>query len=957
MVGINMEDVIGVLGTIKWYLVALGALLVVAAAAAVGAHWVRKPARGLVRGNAALGAVVSIVVVVNLIILVPMSTLIGMTLGEGRKVSEATTGQARELSQRIAGEGFVLLKNDGDLLPLEGVDSLNLFGWASENPAYAGGGSGGINDLYPTVSIRQSLEDAGFQVNSDLADFYADYSDKPEMSINKQSWSLPEPPVDTYPQELLDGAKDFSDVAVITFSRGASEGQNDLPTDVTQANFEGNSPDYADFEPGEHYLKLSRTERDLVDMVCGNFDDVIVLINSVNPMELGFLDEHPQIKSALWVPGPGHAGFEALGRILDGEINPSGRTTDTFVYDMTQAPWWNNAVKTDYSNMKDLTVDGMNAGKPQQFSPAFLNYAEGIYVGYKFYETAADEGLIDYDATVQFPFGHGLSYTTFTQTMGDVTESGDGDELTFSVEVTNTGDVAGKDVVQVYFEPPYTDGSIEKASANLLDEKKTDLLEPGDSQTIDVTIAKDDLASYDYQKEKAWVLEAGDYVISINADSHTVLDSRTVAVADTIVYSGDTGDATHTGDLTAATNPFDDAAGSVNYLSRAGHFANYAAATAKAGDTLPEELRAQYHINKNFDHGTYLDPDATMPVTGAKNGVRLVDLRGKSVDDPEWDKLLDELTVDEMVDMTSLAGYQTAAAPSVGKVQVIDADGPAAINNNFTGDGSIGFGVATLIAMTWNPDLVHDYGEMMGRMAREMGIAGWYAPGVNIHRSAFGGRNYEFYSEDGTLSGIMATAAIAGCQSQGVYAFIKHFALYDGNSKMVSVWSNEQAIREIYLKPFEMGVKDGGSQALMVSWNYIGVKWAGEDPHLLKTVLRDEWGFEGMAISDYFRDNGHGFMNADAALANGVDAMLSTYGAGPNVPKDTSDASTVRYMREASRHILHTVANSWVYEHGEPKEPMPVWKIVLIGADVAVGLLAVGAEALMVRRYLRRKRG
>ena len=532
MVGINMEDVIGVLQTCKWYLVALGVLLVIAVAVAVGAHWIGKPLRGLVRGNAVLGAILSIVVVVNLIVLIPMSTLIGMAFSERATVSEGTTEEAKQLSERIAEEGFVLLKNDDGLLPLDGVDSINLFGWASENPSYAGGGSGGINDLYEKVSIQQSLEDAGFRVNQDLADFYAEYSDRPEMSINKQSWSLPEPPIDSYPQELIDGAKAFSDVAVITLSRAASEGQNDLPTDVSQAKFESNSTAYQDFEAGEHYLKLSQTEEDLVDMVCGNFDNVIVLVNSANPMELGFLDQHEQIKSAIWCPGPGHAGFSALGRILNGEVNPSGRTTDTLVYDMTRTPWWNSAVKTDYSNMKDMTVQGMNAGVPQDFSPAYLDYTEGIYVGYKFYETAADEGLIDYDSVVQFPFGHGLSYTTFDQSMSDITENGD--ELSFEVTVTNTGDVAGKDVVEVYYNPPYTNGGIEKATANLLDERKTDLLEPGESQTINLTFTPDDLASYYYEDAKAWVLEAGDYTISINADSHTELDSRVWTVADEI---------------------------------------------------------------------------------------------------------------------------------------------------------------------------------------------------------------------------------------------------------------------------------------------------------------------------------------------------------------------------------------------------------------------------------------
>ncbi|WP_417193650.1 glycoside hydrolase family 3 C-terminal domain-containing protein, partial [Bifidobacterium pullorum] len=614
MVGINMEDVIGVLQTCKWYLVALGILLVISVAVAVGAHWIGKPLRGLVRGNALLGAILSIVVVVNLIVLIPMSTLIGMAFSERATVSKGTTEEAEQLSERIAEEGFVLLKNDDGLLPLDGVDSINLFGWASENPSYAGGGSGGINDLYEKVSIQQSLEDAGFQVNQDLADFYAEYSDRPEMSINKQSWSLPEPPVDSYPQELIDGARDFSDVAIITFSRAASEGQNDLPTDVSQAKFESNSTEYQDFEAGEHYLKLSQTEEDLVDMVCGNFDNVIVLVNSANPMELGFLDQHEQIKSAIWCPGPGHAGFSALGRILNGEVNPSGRTTDTLVYDMTQTPWWNSAVKTDYSNMKDMTVQGMNVGVPQDFSPAYLDYTEGIYVGYKFYETAADEGLIDYDSVVQFPFGHGLSYTTFDQSMGDIAENGD--ELSFEVTVTNTGDAAGKDVVEVYYNPPYTNGGIEKATANLLDEQKTDLLEPGESQTIDFTFTPDDLASYDYEDAKAWVLEAGDYTISINADSHTELDSRVWTVDDDIVYNGEN---THNGDLVAAVNEFDDANGDLPYLSRADHFANYEEAAAKGSDVLPDDLRAQYHINENFDYTTYLDPDAQMPTTGARN--------------------------------------------------------------------------------------------------------------------------------------------------------------------------------------------------------------------------------------------------------------------------------------------------------------------------------------------------
>lgn len=949
MVGINMEDVIGVLQTCKWYLVTLGVLLAVGLVVAISCHWIAKPTRQLVRSSTFVGMMASIVAVASLICLGPMSTLIGLTMGSST-VSEATTEDAKQVAERIAEEGFVLLKNDDDTLPLKSVKKLNLFGWASENPTYSGGGSGGINENYEVISLRQGLEHAGFSVNPGLAKFYASYtSDRPEMTIQKQSWTLPEPAISTYSDSLLEQAKAYSDVAVITLTRGASEGANDLPTDMSKTDIDSNSKDYQEFSENDHYLRLSHTERDLVSMVCKNFDKVVVLYNGANPMELGFLNEHQQIKAALWCAGPGHVGFDAVGKILSGKVNPSGRTTDTFVYDMTKAPYRNNAVKTNYSNMKDLAVDGMNAGKPQKFSPAYIDYAEGIYVGYKFYETAADEGAIDYDSVVQYPFGYGLSYTTFKQEMSDITEKNG--ELSFTVTVTNSGTTAGKDVVETYFNPPYTDGDIEKATANLIDEQKTKLLEPGESQEIKVSFALDDLASYDYQTEKAYVLDSGKYHISINADSHNELDSKDYVVTSRKVYSGET---MHNGDKVAATNQFDDCNGDIQYLSRANGFANYDESTAAGSDVMSEKDRAVYHVNSNFDFTTYLDSKATMPITGAKNNLKLADLRGAAYDDERWDQLLDEMSVGDMVRLTSLAGYQTAAVDSIGKVKTNDADGPAAINNNFTGAGSIGFPVATVVAGTWNPKLVERYGEIMGAMAKEMDVAGWYAPGVNIHRTPFGGRNYEFYSEDGTLSGIMAVSAIKGAAKHGVYAYIKHFALYDGNAKMVSVWSNEQAIREIYLKPFEMGVKDAHTHALMVAWNYLGVKWVGECGNLLNTVLRDEWGFQGMAISDYFRDNGHGFMNADAAVANGMDAMLSTYGSGPNVPRNVKDASTVQYMRRASKNILYTVVGSWMYEEGSDQVGLEPWKKIVVGADAAVGVVLIAVEVVAIRRYRRR---
>ncbi|WP_449495013.1 glycoside hydrolase family 3 C-terminal domain-containing protein [Bifidobacterium rousetti] len=915
----------------------------------VAAHWF-KGRRAIIRGNVAVAGVAAVVVIANLIALGPMSTLISLTMGSGQATAD-TTRKAQTVAEQIAGEGTVLLKNDDGLLPLSGTSKVNMFGWTSANPVYGGTGSGAINDLYETVSIQQGLENAGISINQELVDFYKDYQDGRETSSDtNMSWQLPEPPVSTYSKKLIANAKQYSDVAMLVLGRLGGEGYTDLPVNAG-GEVAGNSKEYKEFEPGEHYLQLSKTERDLVNLVCENFDDVIVLYNGNNPMQLGFIDEHPQIKSALWLAGAGNVGFNALGRIITGDINPSGRTSDTFVYDMTSTPWWNNAVKTSYSNMKDLTVTGLANGKMTEFSPSFINYAEGIYVGYKYYETASDEGAIDYDKTVQYPFGYGLSYTTFEQKMSDITES-DG-KLTFTVTVTNTGDKAGKDVVEVYSNPPYTNGGIEKATANLIATAKTKEIRPGASQNVSISISRDDLASYDYQDAKAYVLDAGDYDISINADSHTVLDHRTYTVGKRIVYTGDT---THNGDLKAATNLFSDMAGDVTYLSRNNHFANYDTATVKGSDVMPDEYKAKYHLNKTFDHTAYLKADAEMPTTGAKNGLRLADLRGADYDDPRWDKLLDEMTVDEMTKLTSLAGFQTAAVKSIDKVATNDADGPAAINNNFTGAGSIGFPVETVTACTWNADLAQAFGDVIGQLAREMNVSGWYAPGANMHRTPFGARNFEYYSEDATLSGIMASRAVRGAWKRGVYAYIKHFALYDGNARMVSVWSNEQAMREIYLKPFEMAVKDGDAHAVMNAWSFFGTTWSGERNELNNTVLRDEWGFHGMVITDYFREDGRGFMTADAALANGTDAMLATYGSGPNIPEDTGNASTVQYMRNASKNVLYTVVNSWVYEDSAQNVGMEGWKKAVIAADVILGLLLLGIEVLMVKRYLARRK-
>ena len=584
--------------------------------------------------------------------------------------------------------------------------------------------------------------------------------------------------------------------------------------------------------------------------------------------------------------------------------------------------------------------------------PGFVNYSEGIYVGYKFYETAAAEGAIDYDSMVAFPFGYGLSYTTFEQKLNDVTYK-DG-KVTVDVTVTNTGDTAGKDVVEVYYNPPYTEGGIEKASANLVGFEKTEKLEPGASEDVTVEFEDDDMASYDYKNAKAYVLEKGDYNISINSDSHTVIGSKKITVDDTITYDSDSN--THNGDQTVATNQFDDAAGDVTYLSRAGHFANYKEATAAPTNfEMSDKAKETFYNNANYDPSQFNDDSDEMPTTGAKNGLRLADMYGKDYDDADWEKLLDELTFDDMDNLIANGGYGTPAVSSVGKIQLTDADGPASLNNNFTGVGSIGFPASTAFACTWNKDLAKQFGEMIGDMAHDMHVAGWYAPAMNIHRNAFSGRTFEYFSEDSLLSGVMASNEIAGAKEKGVYSFMKHFALNDQETKrteMLCTWTNEQAMREIYLKPFEMSVKEGGAQAVMSSFNYIGNTYAGGNNVLLNTVLRDEWGFKGFVLTDYF--GGYGYQNGDQEIRNGNDSMLATTSITNHITDKS--ATSVKAMRTAAHNILYTAANSWQYADGEPKVATPIWKTAMYVAWGVTAILVIALEALAIKRYMDRKK-
>ena len=976
MLSINLDDVMQVLTNVRSYLIAFGVVLALAIIVMVAVRKLPKAKKKMIRAQSGLAILLALTIVINLICTGPMSTMLDLVSGSGT-INEETSAKATELVNEITAEGVVLAKDEDNVLPVASGSKLNVFGWSSTNPCYGGTGSGALNTAYPVTDLLTGLHDAGIETNEELSKFYTDYkADRPSVGMVEQDWTLPEPNVNLYTDEMMENAKAFSDTAMVVITRVGGEGA-DLPTDMASvvdgswirrvaqaygsergtAYYNGTYDDSLnegnDWDKGDHFLQLSNREEDLLDLVTSNFDNVILVYNGANAFQMDFLKDYPQIKGVLLCPGTGQSGFEGFGKVVSGEVNPSGRTADTYVSDLTAAPWWNNFGDFKYTNTKDLNSDA-SFFDPEGATPSFVNYVEGIYVGYKFYETAADEGLINYDDEVVFPFGYGLSYTSFTKEMSSITS--DGTNLNFTVTVTNTGSAAGKDVVEIYSNPPYTNGGIEKASANLLDFEKTNELAPGESQTMEFSIPVEDLASYDYQTNGCYVLEAGDYIISANNDSHNVADSETYTVASDIVYNESN---KRSSDAVAATNEFDFAEGEVTYLSRADGFANYAEATAAPAnyEMSDADKAVFYNAHSYTESGYEADDDANAEdiTTGAKNGLKLVDLRGVDYNDSKWDDLLDQMTIEDMQQTIGFGGYQTAAVTSIEKVRTNDCDGPASINNNFTGVGSVGFPAATLIGMTWSKELAYSFGDSIGEMANEMDTSGWYGPAMNIHRTAFAGRNFEYYSEDGVLSGVMASNAIKGAQEHGVYAYMKHFALNDqeGNrTSMVATWSNEQAIREIYLRPFEMSVKDADCHAVMSSFNYIGNRWAGGCSELLKNVLRGEWGFVGFVETDYF--GVYGYMTADQGVRNGSDLMLCTTGNDFNTVTVLTNSSK-QALREASKNILYTVVNSRAYAEENLNPGMPKWKIIMIGADVIVALLIVGLEYTAIKGYKKRK--
>ncbi|MBB6479853.1 glycoside hydrolase family 3 C-terminal domain-containing protein [Spirochaeta isovalerica] len=873
---------------------------------------------------------------------------------------------AEDLVKKIEAEGAVLLKNNG-ALPLETSASnrtkITLMGRDAVDSVFGGSGSGSV-DISTVVDLKEGLEKANYSINEtvySLFDSFAAYTmgrnnfgqpakkyenpkadivmDKPQDS----TYYIGEMPVDRFTDDALASFSTYDDAAIIMFGRGGGEGG-----DLSQ-NMKGFEENY---EPGQHQLELNKDEKDLLELAKKNFDKVIVLINSSAAMEMGILEDDPEIDAVLWVGSPGQTGFLAVGEILNGTVNPSGRTADIYAADFTKDPTFVNFGHFQYSNIS----------RNNSYGDAFLvEYEEGIYMGYRYYETAAAEGFINYDEAVVYPFGFGLSYTDFhwevtSREIGDINGS-----ISVDVRVTNKGDRAGKEVVQLYYSAPYYKGGVEKSEVVLGDFAKTGLLGPGESETVTLSIAVEDMASYDFLQERAYVLDKGDYRIRLQTDSHNMkegVDEIVYSVDSTIVYKDRSG---RESDLVAATNLFDDVSSEISRTLSRSDFAGTFPTAPKA-----EDLKASDAVLAAFAPywaGDHDDPEAEMPVTGAENGISLINMRGRDFSDPLWEPFLDQLNPEDIITIVINSAYNTGEIDNIGKPATVDLDGPAGINS-FMGANihGVAYTSAVVIASTFSTEIAFEMGEMVGNEGLFYDVHGWYAPAVNIHRSPFAGRNFEYYSEDPYLSGKIGTSVVEGTASKGVYAYVKHYALNDQeanrNANGVATWANEQSIREIYLKPFELIVKNAettvkyisdeagtvsekimpASTAIMSSFNRIGGVWAGGSVPLMQNILRDEWGFKGVVISDF---NLYDHMDVNQGLAAGTDINI-TFESMKSMD-ETESATVVQQLRRTGHRLLYTVANSHAMNGIVPGATvtftMAPWMIGLIAADILIALL------------------
>ncbi|MCF0228258.1 MAG: glycoside hydrolase family 3 protein [Parasporobacterium sp.] len=884
--------------------------------------------------------------------------------------SEALTA-ANNLNEKICEEGFVLLKNEEQLLPLENGMKITVFGKNAANLVYGSSGSGG-SDHTGAKTIYDSLEAAGFQVNTVMKSFYEDNSKSGSGRIANPSMeagittglSTGETPVSSYTDEQISSFSEYSGAAVVVLSRIGGEGW-DLPRTMVSG---GQAVEGA-YDKDDHYLELDKNEQEMLKLACENFEKVVVIVNSSTPMELGFLDDKEDfdetsigydfaghIQAAVWIGAPGNEGIMALGRILNGSVNPSGHLIDTYERQMELSPTWQNFSVNDDSA---ADADGLGDEYLVNSSPSgyyFVDYEEGIYSGYRYYETRAYEeaqaGQEEwYDSQVVFPFGYGLSYSEFEWELVDASESQLNNDTVVSVKVKVTNKesslYAGKDVVQVYYTAPYYKGEIEKAQVVLAGYAKTSLLEPGQSETVEITFSAYDMASYDYNgandertgvAHNGYELDEGDYVITAAHNAHDALQAdKSMQIKyhadDLITYDEDpvTGN--------TVENRFDDVSeGLTQVMSRADFEATFPKTPTVAEREVSQEfIDSLYWSWSGRNDEAYPYYTDEMPVFAQDSqeatAIQLYQMIGLDKDDPMWDEYLNQITVQEMVQIIGMGCYSTVSNTRIGKPSTVDSDGPVGLVNFFSGMVDVGqtatiydvcsYASSCVTAATWNDELAYEEGISIGnecligaenRDGRP--YTGWYAPAVNLHRSPFSGRNSEYYSEDGLISGNMAAAVVTGAKSKGVFTMVKHFAVNDQETHRsangISVWTTEQAMRELYLKPFRIAVQDGESLGIMTSFNRLGITWAGGSYSLLTGVLREEWGFEGMVITDFNTDNTT-YMNVDQMIRAGGDLDLAQDKEPSLVSKKGEDRLTptqATLIRQAVHNILYVIANS-----------------------------------------------
>ena len=893
-----------------------------------------------------------------------------------------TKDDAREngnkVVKEICEEGMVLLKNENNALPLKPNAKVSVFGKNSVRLVYGGSGSAAPGGNIPKKTIFESLEAAGIAYNPTLKSFYEDNGksgkgrdDNPPME-NGGVESLPtgETPIASYDSSITSSYDNYGDAALVVISRIAGENW-DLPRKAQD-------------DPSRHYLELDNNERALLKHIAdsGKFEHIILLLNGSNYIDLGFLkmSSDPayaefgnKVDGAIVIGSVGGNGIMALGEILSGKVNPSGHTVDTCYTHYENDPTWQNFGDGISDNLGSYKVTKSN-GKVGWAGYFFVEYEENIYMGYRYYETRGHiEGEDWYNANVVYPFGHGLSYTTFSQEVVNkealqAANLNANEEFTVQIKVKNTGSVAGKQVVQLYAEAPYTNGGIEKSYKVLAGFAKTQLLQPNAEETVEIKVNPYDFASFDNHDKnangkKCYELDAGEYTFHLGTDAHNDFDTFKKTLSDTAVFEND-----------PVTNNkveplFDEvtehmAAG--QNLSRSDFAGTFPVQPTDAERTITLDDVAKFDSYNSTNDEVYTE----LPTMGADVTVEFKELAGKDYNDPLWDEFLDQLTFGDMLKLFNDGCYSTPAITRDGNVLVpatTSADGPTGFVA-FLGNPAVYdccyYMSECLLAQTYNLELATKQAHAIGNeslvgYAKGDGLPypGWYAPAVNLHRSPFSGRNTEYYSEDPFISGRFAGQVIKGVQELGVYCNVKHYAVNDQetnrSAKGLATWLDEQCMRELYLKPFEMAVKEGKSHGLMTSFNRIGYEWAGGSYRLVTTILRKEWGFQGSVICDFKTDS---YMDSKQMLYAGGDIGLigqdtlklqtsGVYNSPYVTPTDPKDANL---LRRSAHNNLFALANSNIMAAEIIGYKLATWKVLVYVFDgvLSAGLLTWGFFAI-----------